>query len=165
MSNHTLLLAIAGTAVWMAGCASQAPAPDMRDADMKAVKEVEAAWNRDAATRDAEKYVSYYTDDAVLLLPNSPAITGKDHIRPVIQEMMSDSNFAIAFESVKMEASRGGDQVYSAGTYSITESDRKTGKPVHDKGKYLTVYRKQADGSWKAAADMISSDLPVPGAR
>jgi len=34
---------------------------------------------------------------------------------------------------------------------------------ITDKGKYLTVYRKQADGTWKAAADMINSDMPAMG--
>jgi len=37
-------------------------------------------------------------------------------------------------------------------------------KPITDKGKYLTVFKKQADGNWKAVADMVSSDLPLPGA-
>jgi ketosteroid isomerase-like protein len=36
------------------------------------------------------------------------------------------------------------------------------GKPMSDKGKYLTIYRKQADGSWKAVEDMLNSDLPMP---
>jgi ketosteroid isomerase-like protein len=34
----------------------------------------------------------------------------------------------------------------------------KTKKPATDKGKYLTVYEKQADGSWKAVADTFNSD-------
>jgi hypothetical protein len=32
-----------------------------------------------------------------------------------------------------------------------------------DKGKYVTVFS-ASDGSWKAVSDMISSDLPAPGA-
>jgi hypothetical protein len=36
---------------------------------------------------------------------------------------------------------------------------------VTDKGKYLTVFEKQPDGSWKAVADMISSDMPVQSQR
>jgi ketosteroid isomerase-like protein len=44
----------------------------------------------------------------------------------------------------------------------MTTTDPKTKKPVTDKGKYAEVYKKQADGSWKAVADMDSSDTPLP---
>jgi ketosteroid isomerase-like protein len=36
-------------------------------------------------------------------------------------------------------------------------------KPLTDKGKYTTVFRKQADGSWKGVSDTVNSDLPLPG--
>jgi ketosteroid isomerase-like protein len=49
------------------------------------------------------------------------------------------------------------------GTYQQTLNDAK-GKPVTDRGKYLTVWKKQPDGKWKAVADMGISDLPAPGA-
>lgn len=32
-----------------------------------------------------------------------------------------------------------------------------------DKGKFLEVWKKQADGNWKCVADMFSSDVPVAG--
>jgi ketosteroid isomerase-like protein len=51
---------------------------------------------------------------------------------------------------------------YAQGTYTMTTTDPKTKKPVTDKGKYLVAYKKQADGTWKAVADMDSSDLPLP---
>jgi ketosteroid isomerase-like protein len=44
----------------------------------------------------------------------------------------------------------------------MTMSDPKTKKSITDKGKYVTAYKKQADGTWKAVADMDSSDLPLP---
>jgi ketosteroid isomerase-like protein len=48
--------------------------------------------------------------------------------------------------------------VFTQGTYTMTMTNPKTKKPVTGKGKYLTVYRKQADGSWKAIADAFNSD-------
>ena len=44
----------------------------------------------------------------------------------------------------------------------MTMTDPKAKKPVTDKGKYVTVYKKQADGSWKAVADIMNSDMPLP---
>ena len=51
--------------------------------------------------------------------------------------------------------------VYSQGTYTMTVSNQKTKKPMTDKGKFLTVYMKQADGSWKAVSDTFNSDSPA----
>lgn len=34
------------------------------------------------------------------------------------------------------------------------------GKPMSDKGKYIVVLQKQADGSWKIVRDISNSDLP-----
>jgi len=33
-------------------------------------------------------------------------------------------------------------------------------QPVVDNGKYLTVWKKQADGSWKVLFDMFNTDMP-----
>jgi ketosteroid isomerase-like protein len=71
---------------------------------------------------------------------------------------MSDPNFSLNFQSTRAMASKSGDMVYSQGTYTMTATNPKTKKPVTDHGKYLTVYTKQADGSWKAVADTFNSD-------
>src|SRR5689334_11340014 len=133
-----------------------AAGPDTRDVDIKAVKDLETAWSKDAATKDPDKFASYYADDANVLMPGEPVITGKPAILAAVKPMMADPNFALTFAPVQVEASKGGDFAYARGSYTMTMSDSKTKKPVNDKGKYLTVYKKQADGSWKAVADMIN---------
>ena len=163
MLRNVALFGCTGLAAFMIGCGPQAP-PDTRDADVKAVKDVETAWVKDAATKDPEKFAAYYADDGSLLLPNTPILSGKDAIKTALKPMMTDPNFALTFQASKVVASRGGDLVYSVGSYNMTASDEKTKKSVTDQGKYLTVYKKQADGSWKAVADMISSDMPLAGA-
>ena len=49
------------------------------------------------------------------------------------------------------------------GAYEMSFNDP-AGKPVSDKGKYVTIWVKQQDGKWKVAVDMFNSDLPAPGA-
>lgn len=162
MPRNVILLGCIGLAVAMIGCGPTA-APDTRDASVKAVKDVETAWVKDAAAKDLDKFVAYYADNGSVLLPNTPILTGKDAIKAALQPMLADPNFALTFQANNIVASKGGDLVYSVGSYSLTGSDAKTKKPVTDKGKYITVYQKQADGSWKAVADMINSDMPLTG--
>jgi len=154
------LFACIGVFALAAACTSTVP--DTRDADIKAVKDAEAAWVKDIATKDVDKFASYYSDDASLLMPNAPTINGRENIRAALKPMLADPNFALTFQSTRAEASKGGDFVYTVGTYSMTLSRPSDKKAVTDKGKYLTVFKKQRDGSWKAVADMISSDMPAP---
>ena len=160
MLRHCCLLAGLGLLALTAACTSTAP--DTRDTDIKAVKAVELAWVTDIASKDADKFASYYTDDASLLMPNTPIINGRDNIKAALQPMLADPNFALTFQATRADASRGGDFVYTVGTYSLTTSSPKDKQPVTDKGKYLTVFKKQADGRWKAVADMVNSDTPAP---
>jgi len=132
--------------------------PDTREADIRAVKEVEVAWVKDAASKDVDRFASYYADDASVLLPGAPVITGKPAILGALKPMLADRNFALTFQANRAEASRGGDFVYTQGSYQMTASDPKSKLPVTDNGKYLTIFKKQPDGSWKAVADMLNSD-------
>jgi ketosteroid isomerase-like protein len=47
-----------------------------------------------------------------------------------------------------------------SGTYEETTTDA-SGKPVNDRGKYVEVWEKQADGKWKCGTDIWNSDLPA----
>jgi uncharacterized protein (TIGR02246 family) len=137
--------------------------PDTRAADERAVREADAACAKAAAPNNVEGYLSCFADDALSLPPNSPILTGKESIRKSLSEVMSTPGYALSWQVSKAEASRGGDLAYSMGTYEVTMNTPK-GKPITDRGKYLTVWKKQPDGKWKAVADIYNSDLPAPGA-
>jgi uncharacterized protein (TIGR02246 family) len=147
--------------IFAAGCstAPPPPAPDTRAADVQAVKDIEEAWQKVMASKDLDKYASYFADDASALYPGNGILTGKDAIKAVVAPYMADSNFAFSAEATRRMASKGGDMVYTQGTFVMTVTDPKTKKPVTEKGKYLTVFTKQADGSWKAVADTFNSDM------
>jgi ketosteroid isomerase-like protein len=135
--------------------------PDTRQADVQAVKDTEAAWLSDTALRDSARFASYYAEDALVLSPNQPMIAGKNKIQAGLTTLMADPNFALTFHSARVEASKGGDLVYTIGAYSRTASDPISKQPVTDKGNYLTVWKKQADGNWKVVTDMDNSELPA----
>ena len=137
--------------------------PDTRAADERAVREADAAWSKAASARDVERTVSFYADDGSGLSPNAPIVTGKEALRAYWSEAVSAPGFAISWQASKVEVARSGDLGYVVGTYEGAAKDAK-GKLVTDRGKYMTVWKKQPDGTWKAVADMYSSDLPAPGA-
>jgi ketosteroid isomerase-like protein len=155
-----LLVTALALSALLTGCTNSAP--DTHDADVAALKDNESRWVNDAATKDIDKFVAHYTEDASLLLPNTPILTGRAAIRGGLNPMMIDPNFAVTFGATKVDVAKSGDFGYTQGTYSLTQSNPKTKAPVVEKGNYLTVYRKQADGSWKAVEDTFMADAPPP---
>ena len=125
-------------------------------ADEKAVRDADEAWSKVAGARDLDKTVSYYAEGAVVLPPNEPMVTAKDGIRNLWKGFL-DSLTDISWKTARVETSKNGDMACLIGTYELTMKDG-----TKDRGKYCEVWKKQADGKWKVATDMFSSDLPVP---
>lgn len=135
-------------------------APDTHDADVKAISDGEAQWNQDWAAKDADKITAHYAEDAVLMPPSMEAITGKDAIRGELKQMLADPALSLTFHASKVDVAKSGDLAYTQGTYKMAMTDPATHKVMQDHGTYVTTYRKQADNSWKAVADIASSSVP-----
>ncbi len=141
--------------------ASRPAPPDTRAIDEKAITDGEAAWVADWKSKDLEKIVSHYADDAIFMTAGMPAMKGKDATRAGMKAFLDDKDFALSFTPTRVEASKGGDLAYSHGTYTATLTNAKTKKPFTEIGKYVAVYRRQADGSWKAILDIDNADAPA----
>lgn len=140
-----------------AACRSQAN--DTRAADEAALRKLDDEWSKAVGARDVEKTVSYYTDDAVVMPPNIPTLSGKEAIRTLWQSMLGSPATSGGWKATKVEVAGSADLAYVSGNYEFAEQDR-SGNPIVDKGKYLTVWKKQSDGGWKCVANMFNSDLP-----
>lgn len=143
--------------------ACQREAADTRVADAGAIRAAEQDWSNAAAAKELSRTLSFYADDASMFAPNAPIATGKDAIRAIWSQEFANPGFAISWQTAKVEVSRSRDLAYTRGTYEFTLSDLK-GRPFTDRGKYVVVWKKHADGNWKAVADIWNSDLPPPGA-
>ena len=155
-SRLIVLLALLSLSI---ACQQPAPAADTRAADEATLRNLDAEWSKAAGAKDVEKTVSYYSDDALIMPANSPVLQGKAAARAMWQGMFSMPGFGGGWKTTKVDVARSGDLAYVTGTYEMNETDA-TGKPKTDKGKYLEVWKKQADGSWKCVADMFNTDLP-----
>jgi ketosteroid isomerase-like protein len=132
-------------------------------ADERALRETDLAWAKAGAAKDLEATLSFLADDATEMPPNAPAASGKQALRRVWGGYFATPGFAMSWQPTKVEVARSGEIGYSIGTYQQTMHD-KAGKPVTDRGKYVTIWKKQPDGKWKAVVDTFNSDLPLPAA-
>ena len=129
----------------------------------QALRDLDAKWSAAAGAKDVDKTVSYYAESAVVMPPNASAATTKESIRSAWKEMLTTPGAALSWKATKVEVAKSGDMACVSGTYEETTTDA-SGKPVKDRGKYVEVWEKQADGTWKVVADVWNSDLPASAA-
>src|SRR5436309_16044319 len=126
----------------------------------QALRDLDAKWSAAAGAKDLDKTVSYYAESAVVMPPNAPSAKTRETIRSAWKEMLTTPGAAISWKATKVEVAKSGDLAYVSGTYEDTMTDA-SGKPVEDNGKYVVIFKKQADGTWKGVADIWNYDLPV----
>ena len=158
MRKSTLLPVTALLA--LAGCATAPPAPTVDPAAEAAkIRDLETAQIKNFAAKDIDKIMAFYADDATFMGAGAPQVTGKDAIRKALTGFIADPNLKLDFTAQRVEVGQSGDVAFSQGTYTLTVTDPKTKKPTNDKGSYVTGYKKQADGTWKAVSDINVSEI------
>jgi uncharacterized protein (TIGR02246 family) len=143
-----LLLALVLTA-----CGGPAPSAAQ---DIRAVKEVNVAWNKAYNAGDGAAVAALYADDAVLSAPRKPPMRGKEAINAYY--LKDAPSFAATEVTVADDASdvgESGDLAWQWGTYRNTN---KAGE-VQETGKYLTVFERRG-GHWMIVRDIWNSDAP-----
>jgi len=96
-------------------------------------------------------------DDAVLMPPNAPAVIGKDAIRSWNALMSQQFRFQ-AYKPVDDELVVAGKWAFRRATADWTLAPVAGGEPIRDSGKFIIIYERQPDGSWRVARDIWNSN-------
>lgn len=131
-----------------------------RSREEASLRALDAQWSATAAKNDVAETVAFYADDAVLLPPNAPMATNPQAIRASWAGMLGP-NMAVSWKVTKGEIAQSGELGYLYGTYALDVRDAKSGATTHDTGKFVEIWKKQANGQWKCIVDTYNSDLPV----
>ena len=150
-------LAVAA-AISVSACTKGAEAAGDTAKITDAIKAQEAGWQKAYADKDLNMLAGEYSDDAVLASPGEALATTDVERRKALGELVNDPNFKLSFATDRVLVASAGDMATSRGHYTITTTDKTTNKAVTSSGAYLTVYKKQADGGFKAVEDVI-----IPG--
>lgn len=129
-------------------------------AEQQAIRERIRLWVEAAAERrDARAASGFYTEDGRLLFPNAPIAQGREAVAEIWGRLLGLPNVTLCFGPDVVEVAQSGELAYDLGKYSLSY-DGPNGR-VEDRGKYVVVWKKEG-GEWKAAADILNSDLPAP---
>jgi len=152
-----LALVVAGP-YFAGGCAQPAPSV-IAAADVEAIREAAGAYAQAAMDTAWTQWSNFFTEDAVFLPPNTTAKEGRAAIEAWGRAFPPFTDFRLD----PVEVTGVGDLAYVRGRYSISILVP-GGPPVADSGKYIEVWRRQPDATWKISRDIFNSDLPVPTA-
>jgi ketosteroid isomerase-like protein len=112
-----------------------------------------------AKAGDVERLVTFQADGASMFPPNAPIATGKEAMRGVWSDITASPS--VDWQTSSVEVSSAGDVAYSWGTYELAVTDAE-GNPATEIGKWVNVWKKQPDGTWKQAVIIWNADQSAP---
>ncbi len=122
--------------------------------------DLEARFAKDVAARGGAGFASWFADDGVALGNGAQPLIGKVAIAR--SATWSPKDYQLTWTPTDALMGPSGDMGYTWGHYEGRSKDS-NGNPVVTSGRYITMWRKQPDGSWKVVLDAGANDAPAAG--
>lgn len=150
--------------LFLSGCSKpQSSAPANAEADRAAIDRGHEAFLAAMRANDCNALLLLLTPDVVFAPPNVPTATGQDGVRawcePIFKQVKT-TTVAVSGRDVDI----AGDWAIEHGVFDWTVVPLAGGPEQRDQGRFLAIYHRQPDGSWKLARDVWNSSLPLPSA-
>ncbi len=127
----------------------------------RALMRADSLFDVDTAARGADGWAAWFAEDGAMLPAGDSIVRGRDAIRDAMAPAFATPGYSLRWKPVGADVSGGNDLGYTYGTYTSTSAGP-DGKPVTRGGRYVTIWKKQADGSWKAVMDIGNSSPAAP---
>ena len=107
---------------------------------------------------DMERWIALWVPEGKQMPPNAPARVGLEQIREGNRPMLElfNTEMSVFPDEVRVL----GDHAYTHGNYDYSLTPKEGGEAITGSGKFLTILKKQADGSWKIAIDCFNDNAP-----
>jgi ketosteroid isomerase-like protein len=111
------------------------------------------AYDSATAARGVEGWVSFVADSGRQIDGQGNFVTGPAAIRELMRDLLDDTLSSLRWAPDLADVSGDGTLGYTWGRWTLTVRDS-SGSHQAGQGRYLTIWRKQADGSWKVEGDI-----------
>ena len=116
-------------------------------ADRKSIAAVTDQFQAAECAGSVDKFRSFFTDDLVMMGPDSPPVIGGDSVAALMKKFHNAFKVQVEYNSQEIVVS--GDWGFDRGTEKYTVTPKTGGEPIQKTGNYLYIYQRQKDGSWK----------------
>ena len=148
-----VLVAVISSAAYVA---SAAPDAGVREA-RAAIEAANARFSEAFARGDASALAAMYTPDAIAFPPGSEMVRGNEAIASFWKTSRDGGVRSATLTTI--DVGRRGDVAYEVGTVSL-EVQAEGKEPTTATAKYVVVWKRQPDGSWKLHRDIWNDLAP-----
>lgn len=151
VKNFVLLMLLATV---LGACSAAESADDVE----AAVEAIFQEYGDSLEAGDAERWGALWTEDGVQMPPGAPANEGKETILTGLRgalQIFSFSDMQINVEEVQ----NAGDWAYARGVYTVTYLPNDGSDAIFIDGKFMSIFQKQDDGTWKLHRDIFNSNV------
>ena len=144
-------------ATLIVGCSEATVDPE---AEAQELMQLSRDWSEMVGSGDFEAAIDVWADDAVMLPPDLPVLSGKSAISEYVAGATSIPGFKISWEPDSAHVSKSGDMAYLV-EHNMIEMDGENGERIVTHGKVVTVWRRDSEGQWKNVVDIWNA-MPAP---
>ena len=148
---------LVSVALAVASIGTQTPAPNLQAAADQIVKS-DAAFAQSVAEKDRTKFLSFIAEGTTFNGGAANELHGRDAVMKAWGDFFAPDGPTLSWTPTKGEVIGAGDVGYTTGRSVFRQRDA-SGKVTERRGQYVTIWRKQPDGSWKVVFD-TGSTLP-----
>lgn len=125
----------------------------LSSSDLASIREAEAALAESFEAPDPTAWVEHYTADAIFAGPGAPALEGRDAL------LAAAEHLAISSMEIVADSTMGaGGFAATSGRATWVSGPRGSGAPTARR-RFLMVWRRDADGRWRIARELLNEDL------
>ena len=154
MITRRHVTALVGIVCFVPAC--QPAAPTFSDEDEAAIRAASQSYVETALASDYNAWIELLADDAVFMPPNETRHEGRDDIFTWVNTFPETTSLTVT----PAEIEGLGDLAFVRGAYTLTVVMPESG-PMSDRGNYIEIWQRQADGSWRIFRDIWNSDQPM----
>jgi ketosteroid isomerase-like protein len=129
--------------------------------EVLAIRQVWVNYSEYVESGDTAGWLSQYDAEGIQMRPDNPARGRPELDAFVVSSWKARMDaFDTKMSITPLEITVAGSWAYSRGVYTQEMTAKATKKVAHFEGKFLTIFKRQDDGSWKIYRDCFNSNLP-----
>ncbi|HXU31365.1 MAG TPA: DUF4440 domain-containing protein [Thermoanaerobaculia bacterium] len=152
--KHRALPALLLALVSLPAVAAKPPAAPIFDSAAEAAKilATDKASCAAAQATGAAGWSAFFDAEGIMFSGPPGTVRGREAIRKALASSYAAPGFKLTWTPIRAEVSTDGKIGYTYGQYE-RKIDSPDGQPVGRGGTYVTVWKKQEDGSWKVLSN------------
>jgi len=122
------------------------------DDEIQALIQADKSWSEAAFAKDAKRFVEFYDNEGIVIGTNGQISQNKDTILKNMTEEFLVPGYSVSWDVQNATVAKSADIGYTTGFWNM-QWNNENGEQMKAHGPYLEIWKKQADGSWKAIVD------------